>query len=612
MTYRRIFLYVWLCFIGAEEISASDWETLMTKGSGKVNIYYYPTEPFIYKDENGSLVGIEKEILESFFGFLERKYEVTIFRNWIELETFDSLFARVSAEKNAIGISLISKTNEREKRVSFSNAYMPDVSVLISNIAVPYIKDSAAASFLKDFDAATLNYTVYQDDLLSLSTSFDLNLRLINVATEADVIELVGINERIIGYVGLPYYIIYLSKNNPVKRQSIFQVKRDGYRFIYNKASGWDNAVSIYFESFLYKSEANNIIRKYLGNDYSELIWGMAENDENISDNTEIDFLNREKELQSLSLLQFMQQKERQRWIILAVSLVLLFLIIIAILLITNNKRKSQVNKTLSEKSGQLEELLDQLNERNNKIASQRRQLQQKNKQLVEINKKKDDLIGLVAHDLKSPINQMNGLINLLGYSNDKWSDDEKQLFEKLSESNAHLKDLVVRILDMEVLNEEQLNYHIEKVDMVQLMQEVVSDFKSTAEAKNIVIKTAGFERGCFVKADAFFLKQAFQNLMSNAIKFSDLNSEVRLRAAALDEHYQMNVIDKGPGILKEELPKLFVKYQTLSAKPTAQETSTGLGLSIVKKYVKEMGGEILVDSTPGKGATFSIRFKKA
>ena len=591
---------------------ATDWETLLEKGSGRVDIFYYPTEPFIYKNEIGELEGIEKEILESFFRFVEKKYEVKIFRNWVEVPEFDSLFQDVATHENAFGISLISKTRRREEVVAFSSAYMPDVSVLISNISVPFINDTSEIRILDGFEAATISNTTYQDDLLDLSEKFDLGLKLINVASEENIIELVSINSSMVGYVGLPFYVIEIGRGNPVKRQGTFQVKRDGYRFIYNKNSGWKEAVQKYFESYLYKAEADHIIRRYLGNDYSELIWGIAGSKQAQNNDTEIEFLNREKELQSKSLFQSQQEKEMQRLVIIATSIGLLFVVIIAFLLVNNNRRKGKINQMLMEKQDELELLLKQLNQQKDEIGYQRKLLQQKNKQLVNINKQKDDLIGLVAHDLKSPINQMTGLINLLGFKSDSWDDEEKQLYEKLEQSNGHLKELVERILDLEAIREDSLNYHITKVDMITLVKEVMDDFEGIAKRKDIKIKGVKLDEAYYVMADAFFLKQVFENLLSNAIKFSPHGKLVELIAEEVDEFYHIIVKDQGPGISKKDRSKLFTKYQTLSAKPTGDESSTGLGLSIVKKYVEEMEGSVWVESDEGKGAEFYVSFKQA
>lgn len=588
----------------------NDWKAILESGSGTVNIYYYDAEPFIYQNDIGELKGIEKEILESFFKFVEKKYSVKIFKNWIKVNEFDSLFKSVNQQSNGFGISLISKTEKRQQSVAFSSAYMPDVSVFISHISVPFINDTSQLRMVKDYEAATISNTTYQDDLLALSETYNLNLKLLNVINERDIVRMVSINREMVGYVGLPFYVIEIGKGNPVKRQGNFQIKRDGYRFIFNKNSGWDEAVQKYFESYLYKAEADNIIRSYLGNDYSELIWGIAGGNSNENNDNEIVFLNKEKELQSKSLYQSQQEKENQQLIIIGVTIGFFFVIIIVFLLIYSNKKTSRANSMLVEKSQELELLLSQLNQQKDEIAYQRKLLQQKNKQLQNINKQKDDLIGLVAHDLKSPINQMSGLISLLGYKNDTWGEEEKDLYQKLENSNSHLKELVERILDLEAIRENSLNYQLEKVDMSIIMVDVLNEFEEVANHKGIGVNMTQLGSDLWVEVDAFFLKQVFENLVSNALKFSPKGSSIRVKSEQIEDFYHVEIIDEGPGITESDKSKLFTKFQTLSAKPTGTESSTGLGLSIVKKYVEEMNGSVWAESNAGNGAAFIVAFK--
>ena len=607
----RVLLVILFSVSSLHAFASEGWDEILANGSGTVNVYYYEAEPFIYKNDIGELKGIEKDIMESFFRFLEKKYKVKIFRNWVKINDFDSLFHQVKDDENGFGISLISKTKKRESYVAFSSAYMPDVSVLISHISLPFLRDTSELKSIRNFEAATIGNTTYQEDLLALSQSYDLNLKLLNVLSEGDIVRLVSVNKDMVGYVGLPFYVIEIGKGNLVKRQGNFQIKRDGYRFIFNKDASWDEPVKKYFESYLYKAEADNIIRQYLGNDYSELIWGIAGSQNNSDNSTEIDFLNKEKELQSKSLYETQQIKDKQSLLILVVVIGFVLVTIIVILLISINKRKSKTNAVLLEKRKELEILLSQLNQQKDEIAYQRKLLQEKNKQLQNINQQKDDLIGLVAHDLKSPINQMSGLISLLGYKNENWDEEEKELYDKLMSSNKHLKELVERILDTEAIRDNSLNYRMAEVNMSSILNDVLSDFEEMAKHKSISIDTFGLKSEMNVYVDSFFLKQVFENLVSNSLKFSPKGSTVKISSEEQTEFYQIAIQDQGPGFSDSDKIRLFSKFQTLSAKPTGSESSTGLGLSIVKKYVEEMNGNVWAESEHENGATFYVAFKK-
>jgi signal transduction histidine kinase len=609
---KNFFLIFFILFLISKEIIANNWEEIIVRGSGTVDIYYYPIEPFIFKDKQGVLQGIEKEIMDSFFRFVEKKYRVQIDQNWIEVNTFENLFSKVShKEGNSFGISILSYTEKRAQSVSFSKAYMPDVNILVTHISIPLLNDtSQLVEIIQGFQAATIENTTYSDDLKHLSEQFNLILEFTNVVNDENIIQLVSENENMIGYVGLPFYVIQINRGIQVKRQTMFQIKRDGYRFIYNNASGWDEAVNSYFNSYLYKAESDKIIRKYLGDDFSELIWGLADNTTLGQKNNEVAFLNKEKEIQSISLLASQREGEVQRLIIISISIGLLSIIIIALLLIKINKNNAKDNRLLKEKRLELESLLKQVNTQKTEISQQRQLLQSKNKELTKINKQKDDLIGIVAHDLKSPINQMSGLINLLGFKNDTWDEAEIQIYNKLESSNQHLKELVERILDLEAIGKNILTYQMQEVDMAQLMSETVEDFKEIARAKSIQLLIDKNHK-IPILADPFFLRLVFENLLSNAIKFSKPKTSVFISFDQADNYYQVSVRDEGPGISKDDQTKLFNKYKTLSAKPTGDESSTGLGLSIVKKYVEEMNGSVWCESELGKGANFIVSFAK-
>lgn len=107
-------------------------------------------------------------------------------------------------------------------------------------------------------------------------------------------------------------------------------------------------------------------------------------------------------------------------------------------------------------------------------------------------------------------------------------------------------------------------------------------------------------------------MTQVYENLISNAIKFSPANKNINVKIWEDGEKIRSIISDEGPGISKEDQKKLFGKFQVLSTKPTGGEKSTGLGLSIVKKYIEAMKGKVWCESEPGKGAHFYIDLDRA
>ncbi len=109
--------------------------------------------------------------------------------------------------------------------------------------------------------------------------------------------------------------------------------------------------------------------------------------------------------------------------------------------------------------------------------------------------------------------------------------------------------------------------------------------------------------------ADVFALDQILDNLISNALKFSSPDKQIFVSVRAIKTQAECVIRDEGPGFTAEDKGRMFRRYGRLSARPTGGEPSTGLGLSIVRKLVLAMGGELECDSNPGQGTAFTIRF---
>jgi signal transduction histidine kinase len=137
----------------------------------------------------------------------------------------------------------------------------------------------------------------------------------------------------------------------------------------------------------------------------------------------------------------------------------------------------------------------------------------------------------------------------------------------------------------------------------------VISALKIQSDNKKIRIVTDLDEVSASL--DRSLTVQIIDNLISNAIKFSNPDTKVRVSLKDENQAIRFEVDDEGPGILEEDMPRLFQKYQRLHAQPTNGESSTGLGLSIVKKYVEAMKGKVWCESESGKGTKFIVEFKK-
>jgi signal transduction histidine kinase len=158
------------------------------------------------------------------------------------------------------------------------------------------------------------------------------------------------------------------------------------------------------------------------------------------------------------------------------------------------------------------------------------------------------------------------------------------------------------------VLESNSFKTNYSQFDLKEVTEQVIATMKIQSDNKNIQIVADLDEVEAFL--DRSLMVQVIDNLVSNAIKFSSRDSRVHVRLKHLDQVIRLEIDDEGPGIMEEDKPILFEKFRKLNARPTEGESSTGLGLSIVKKYVEAMDGKVWVESEFGKGARFIVEFR--
>lgn len=234
------------------------------------------------------------------------------------------------------------------------------------------------------------------------------------------------------------------------------------------------------------------------------------------------------------------------------------------------------------------------------------RLLQEKNAMLEELNREKDGLIGIVAHDLKSPLNKTFALTELILASGPLNQEQEKAANMVLN-TNETAMNLIRDLLEINSLEYEPTAMTPEKIDLGLLFEEVSEAFGPQASRKEIKISFQVDPKGLSVETHRLSLSRILENLISNALKFSELHTSVKVSGALAEGGLQIRVRDEGPGISEADQGKLFGKFQRLTARPTGGESSTGLGLAITKSLVDKLGGSIEVDSSMGKGSTFVV-----
>jgi signal transduction histidine kinase len=295
----------------------------------------------------------------------------------------------------------------------------------------------------------------------------------------------------------------------------------------------------------------------------------------------ENDLLKKEKLLNEASA-------EKQYYIILSVCLALILITFMVIVLWRMYIRKSRINKWLNEHNLEMEA---------------------KNKSLEKSIDEKNSLMNVVAHDLKSPLNKVKGLTELIKLEGGLTLSQREYLglIEVVTEQGKRL------ISDLLTLNEIEANGEDPKkqeIDLQHFIHECAHEFKQQAFKKSITLHVKDAspnpER---VYSNKDSLQRIIDNLVSNAIKFSPQGKNIYVETEKNGKTFKIRVRDEGPGISEEDRKKLFKRFQRLSARPTGGEPSSGLGLAIVKQLVTQLDGTIEVQSKPKEGAMFEVTF---
>jgi signal transduction histidine kinase/Tfp pilus assembly protein PilF len=256
----------------------------------------------------------------------------------------------------------------------------------------------------------------------------------------------------------------------------------------------------------------------------------------------------------------------------------------------------------ISKANEEMQALLEKIEQQNQILAA-------KNESLEDLHLEKDGMIGVVAHDLRSPLGKVVGLasvIELTGPLNDEQKDLLSRMRGVCDDGNALIRDL----MEINKIEDPNQEVRVEEIDVRNFIDEAISNYGVQLKQKQLTLQcNYQVEADEYLTMDPVCLVRILDNLLTNSIKFSPLGKNIFIDVVSKDKAFTISIRDQGPGFHPNDLPHLFKKFKKLSARPTAGEGSTGLGLSIVKALVTKSGGEISVASEWGKGATFTLRF---
>jgi signal transduction histidine kinase len=228
-------------------------------------------------------------------------------------------------------------------------------------------------------------------------------------------------------------------------------------------------------------------------------------------------------------------------------------------------------------------------------------------REFEKVNRIKSQFIANVTHELRSPVNAIIGLAELMKMSCDKgYMDQLRDRLTLLMTNAANLRAVITNILDLSKIEAGKLEIITEDFDLAGVLRETVETTRILLGSKPVSVEASIGEGIHRMRSDRVKIRQIITNLMSNAAKFTD-KGQIVLSVARTGEDVVISVSDTGIGIRGEDLERLFEAFGQLEDAKTKRHEGTGLGLMITKNLVNILGGHITVRSEFGKGTTFDV-----
>ena len=262
------------------------------------------------------------------------------------------------------------------------------------------------------------------------------------------------------------------------------------------------------------------------------------------------------------------------------------------------------------ELEGARDQILRWNQELERKVEERTHEVQAQAAQITALNREKDALMGMVAHDLRTPLSGLLGFaeIAIQGLTSGEDPATVREDLDVIRTTAIEMNELLSDLLDVSRIEAGKLPIQLQDVDLGGLIRDGRRRYELWAGAKRIGFRLSVPEQLPPVRIDPRRIQQVLNNLVSNAVKFTNPGGTVTLAVLLrTPEAVEVSVLDTGQGIDPSEQDRLFGRFEQVSAQPTAGEKGSGLGLSIAKRLVELHGGRIWVESRPGVGSRFAF-----
>ncbi len=283
------------------------------------------------------------------------------------------------------------------------------------------------------------------------------------------------------------------------------------------------------------------------------------------------------------------------------VSAIFLGIIVFTIVTVQSRRYQRRIDETMSRLAEALE-----------KNRAQNIELKEQATQLKALLDEVHDLNRILVHDLKTPIGNIESLVTLFEDSGSEEASTRDRYLELMRQSCSHATSLIEGILEIHQLEKEDDKIELKDLELNSLVGAIASNFQEAARLKDIKLSLVTPEQPLQLHSEKRWLGSLLGNLVSNAVKYTHQGGEVRIVTEAVGEQTLVKIQDQGPGFSDEDQSKMFQKFRVLSARPTGQESSHGLGLYAVRKLAERLGARIDFETVLGVGTTFQVWLPRA
>lgn len=273
--------------------------------------------------------------------------------------------------------------------------------------------------------------------------------------------------------------------------------------------------------------------------------------------------------------------------------------------LIHRMRDMNELEEKLSKSYLKIQRQKELIEKQNESISQQKVLLEQQNYDLTRLNEEKNHLISTVIHQIKNPLTSSLCMAEMLDAREGHVDETEREGLSIIKNSIRRINNLVNEILDVSTIESKVYELKMEPLEVHSILGELIENYRYIIEQKGIQLN-ANLTK-VTAKLNKVYLTQIFDNLISNAVKFTPDGMAIRVELTKNSDHIRFSVQDEGPGVEEEKIHKIFDSYSRQKSMIEQERSQDGLGLAIVYKYTTAMSGKVTCESEKGKGTRFVV-----